>query len=258
VDPTGVILAGFSDVNSWYNSLVITLRRPMRHGLEFLVNYTLSKSIDGGQVPGQYGTFYGTDSPVDPMNRKLEYALSDLDQRQRFVASAVWMPSFAKVSNAPTRLLLNGWAFSTIVTVSTGQPVTSGISGFTSGGVDGGFTGGTVSNSGGAIGGRAPWIDRNSITGPGYKNVDFRIGRQFTFRERYKLQLLGEAFNLFNHTNIASVNTTAFNYAGAGSSFCAGHTNGCLSPNAAFLAPTSSSNGLWGSRQLQVSGRISF
>jgi hypothetical protein len=258
VDPTGVILAGFSDVNSWYNSLAITLRRPMRHGLEFLVNYTLSKSIDGGQVMGQYGTFYGTDSPIDPMNRKLEYALSDLDQRQRLVASAVWMPSLAKISNVPARLLLNGWAFSTILTMSTGQPVTSNISGFPSGGVDGGLTGGVVSNSGGPTGGRAPWFDRNSITGPGYKNVDFRIGRQFTYRERYKLQLIGEAFNLFNHTNIASVNTTAFNYAAAGSSFCAGHTNGCLSPNAAFLAPTGSSNGLWGSRQLQISGRITF
>ena len=33
IDPTGVILNGYSDVNSWYNSMVITFRRPMRHGL---------------------------------------------------------------------------------------------------------------------------------------------------------------------------------------------------------------------------------
>jgi outer membrane receptor protein involved in Fe transport len=258
VDPTGVVLGGFSDVNSWYNSLVLTLRRPTRHGLEFLVNYTLSKSLDGGQVMGQYGTFYGTDSPVDPMNRKLEWALSDLDQRQRFVASAVWMPTVHNISNVPLRFLMNDWAFSTIVTVATGQPVTPNISGFPSGGVDGGLTGGVVSNSGGSIGGRAPWIARNLYTGPGYNNVDFRIGRQFRLTERFRLQLLGEAFNLFNHTNIASVNTTAWNYAAAGSSFCAGHANGCLSPNAPFFAPTSSSNGLWGSRQLQISGRITF
>ena len=75
IDPTGVILVGYSDVNSWYNSMVLTFRRPMRHGLEFLANYTLSKAFDGGQVPGQYGTFNGTDSPIDPYNRKLEYAL---------------------------------------------------------------------------------------------------------------------------------------------------------------------------------------
>ena len=40
---TGGIFVGSSDVNSWYNSMVITLRRPMRHGLEFTVNYTLEQ-----------------------------------------------------------------------------------------------------------------------------------------------------------------------------------------------------------------------
>jgi hypothetical protein len=190
-DPTGVILAGYSDVNSWYNSMVITFRKSMSHGLEFLANYTLSKSVDGGQVMGQYGTFYGTDVPIDPMNRKLEYAPSDLDQRQRFVGSAVWMPPLQGISNKATRLLLNGWAFSTIVTMSTGQPVTPMISGYPSGGVDGGLTGGVVSNAGSATGARAPWLPRNSYSMPGYHNVDFRIGRQFNFTERWKLQLLG-------------------------------------------------------------------
>jgi hypothetical protein len=32
VDPTGLILTGYSDVNSWYNSLAPTLRRLMRAG----------------------------------------------------------------------------------------------------------------------------------------------------------------------------------------------------------------------------------
>src|SRR5262249_44959333 len=40
---TGPILAGVSDVNSWYNSLVVVLRKRMSHGLEFVFNYTLSK-----------------------------------------------------------------------------------------------------------------------------------------------------------------------------------------------------------------------
>ena len=53
--------------------------------MEFVANYTLAKASDGGQVPGQFGTFNGTDTPIDPYNRKLEYGRSDLDQRQRFV-----------------------------------------------------------------------------------------------------------------------------------------------------------------------------
>ena len=122
---TGTILTGYSDVNSWYNSLVITFRKRMEHGLEFVGNYTLSKAVDGGQVGGQFGTFNGTDSPIDPYNRKLEYALSDLDQRQRFVGNVIWIPQFTRqLSSKPARLILDGFSFSTIVTVATGQPVT--------------------------------------------------------------------------------------------------------------------------------------
>jgi hypothetical protein len=257
IDPTGVILVGTSDVNSWYNSFVLTFRRPMRHGLEFLANYTLSKSTDGGQVPGQYGTFYGTDSPVDPLNRKLEYAPSDLDQRHRLTVSVVWAPTF-KVDNHMTHLLVNGFSFSTIVTAASGQPLTGSISGYPSGGVDGGLTGGVVSNSGGNIGGRPNWVPRNGYNLPNLYNVDFRLARTFSFGEHVRLQLLGEAFNIFNHTNILSLNSTQYNYSAAGSGACAGHSNGCLVPVASFLAPTSSSNGLYGARQLQISGRIFF
>ena len=100
--------------------------------------------------------------------------------------------------------------------------------------------------------------------GPGLTNVDFRIMRQFTIRERLHLQALGEAFNLFNHTNFSSVNGTAFNYTALNSGACttaiAGGTNGCLIPNAAFLAPTgsTSANGLYASRQLQMSLKLTF
>ncbi len=258
IDPTGSILTGYSDVNSWYNSFVLTLHRAMSHGLEFTTNYTLSKATDGGQVPGQFGTFNGTDSAFDPKNRKLEYALSDLDQRHRFVASVVWVPTYArKISNKPARLILDGFAFSTIFSASTGQPVTGTINGFPSGGPDGGLTGGLVNNSGTGTGGRAPGI-RNAFTGPGFKDLDFRISREFAIRERLRLLLVGEAFNLFNFTNIYTVNTTEYNYSAAGSGVCAGHANGCLVANPAFFAPLTSNNNLSGARQLQISGRITF
>jgi hypothetical protein len=259
IDPTGSILAGYSDVNSWYNSMVITLRHVMSHGLEFTANYTLAKATDGGQVPGQFGTFNGTDSAFDPHNRKLEYALSDLDQRQRFVGSVVWVPSYAKkISNQAARLILDGFNFASIVAISTGQPVTGILSGFPSGAPDGGLTGGLVNNSGTGTGGRVPNVPRNSFTGPGLANVDFRIGRQFVFHERFRLSLVGEAFNLFNFTNFYTVNNTAYNFSAAGSGACSGHTNGCLVANPAFLVPLTSNSNLSGARQLQISGRIVF
>ena len=254
---TGEVFVGSSDVNSWYNSMVLTLRRPMRHGLEFTANYTLSKSLDGAQVAGSYGTFNGTDYPIDPYNRKEEYGLSDLDQRDRFVANAVWMPSLKNLANRPARLLLDGWALSTIVTMSTGQPVTPYITGAPSP-LDGSVTGGV--SYAGPTQGRAGWLPRNAFTAPGFHDVDFRLGRQFAVTERFRLSLIGEAFNLFNHTNVSSVSTTAFSYVAPGSGACAGHANACFVPytSTPFLATTATSNLLWGPRQLQISGRLTF
>ena len=262
---TGDVLTGYSIVNSWYNALAITLRRPMSHGFEALINYTWSKSIDDGAVAGANGTFNGTDPPLDPFNQKQENSLSDLDQRQRFTGSIVYEPQmFHKLTNKVAKNVLDGFMFSTVVTAATAQPVFATISGFPSGGVDYGVTGGEVTNTGGSTGGRPPQVGRNVYFGHGLENVDFRIMRQFAIREKIRLQFLAEAFNMFNHTNISAVNGTAFNYAAVGSGVCttalAGASNGCLVPNAAFLAPTSSTsvNGLYGARQLQFSAKLFF
>jgi hypothetical protein len=191
------------------------------------------------------------------MNRKLEYGPSDLDQRHRFTGTVVWMPTI-KTGNKAGNLILSGWALSSIVTMTTGQPLTGSISGYPSGGPDGGLTGGVVSNSGGNIGGRPNWLGRNIYNLPDFYNVDFRLARSFKLTEKAQLRLMGEAFNMFNHTNIVSMNTGQFNFTKAGSGACTGHANGCLVPNATFLAPTGTSNGLYGPRQLQISGRFEF
>jgi len=256
---TGPILTGVSDVNSWYNSFVFTFRKRMSAGLEFAANYTLAKATDCGQVPGQFGTFNGTDTPIDPYNRKLECALSDLDQRHRFGGNVVWMPQFTrKISNPTLKYIADGWAFSSIVSAGTGQPVTGTISGNPAGAIAGGPTGGAVNNSGTATGGRSPGLPRNAYTAPGGWTTDFRIGREFKFTERMKLSLQGEAFNLFNKTNVYSVNTQEYTYTASGTGVCAGHTNGCLVYVPTFLTPSATNNNLFGARQLQISGRISF
>jgi hypothetical protein len=262
---TGIILVGQSVINSWYNAGVVTFRKPMSHGLELLLNYTYSKSIDDGAVAGQFGTFFGTDAPVDPLNQKRENSVSDLDQKHRFVGSVVYTPlMFSKLSNRPLHAILNGYAFSSVMTFASAQPLSATINGFPSGGADSGLTGGTTTNTGGTTGGRPPFEGRNVYFGHPLYNIDLRIMRQFTLFERLRLQLLGEAFNLFNHTNISTVNTTAFNYVNAGSGACtatiAAGANGCLVPSPTFMAPTASSstNGLYGARQLQLSAKITF
>lgn len=156
------------------------------------------------------------------------------------------------------RYALDGFAFSSILTFYTGQPVTGLISGNVAGATAGGPTGGAVNNSGTATGGRSPGLVRNFYTGPGAQNIDFRISRDFRITEKLKLAMLGEAFNVFNHTNIFAVNTTQYTYTGANAGVCAGHTNGCLVPQTSFLTPSATNNNLYGARQLQVSARITF
>jgi hypothetical protein len=259
---TGVILVGTSDVNSWYNSMVLTFRKNASHGLEFLLNYTLSKSVDGAQTSGQFGTFFGTDVALDPYNKKLEYGISDMDQRHRFVGSAVYAPTFSHISNKSLRTVVNGFSFSTILTAATGQPLSEYTSSYPSGGVDGGFTGAEVGTFATATGGRVPFLPRNNYYLPNLYNVDFRIAREIVVKERYRLALVGEAFNLFNHPLITNVGPgsppTAFSFSAAGSGVCAGHTNGCVVPNPSFPAPSQATSTIYAPRQIQVSARFSF
>ena len=56
---------GFSVANTWYNAMVVTVRKPFAHGVEFVGNYTWAHASDTGQVGGANGTFYGGDVPLD-------------------------------------------------------------------------------------------------------------------------------------------------------------------------------------------------
>jgi hypothetical protein len=253
---TGIITTAFPAVNSWYNSMVLTASKQYRHGVEFTANYTLSKSRDDGEVIGSSGTFAGSDIAVDPYNYRAEYAPSDLDQRHRFVANGTWTPEFKGISNSAARWAANGWRLSSIVTLASGHPAQANISG-TPSPLDGGLTAGDSSNAS-VSAGRAGWLARNPVYAPGYKDWDLRVRRDFALTERIQLSLWGELFNVTNTTNILSVNTTAFTYLAAGSGACAGHTNACMVPSPTYLAPTATSSLIFGPRQVQISGRITF
>ncbi len=264
----GSLNTGFSAANSWYNSMATTIRRPFDHGLELLVNYTWSKALDDDQVAGTYGTFYGGNPVLDPNNLKAEYGRSDLDVRNRFVGSVVYQPMFFE-DKKYVKYLLDGFVFSGIATEQTGFPIVAALSGYPSGGADGGVTGGVMSSgSGTATAGRPPQIGRNSQPGPGTRNIDFRISRNFPIREGMSFQITGEAFNLLNQRIITGVNSTYSTYTAANTTTCVGTPapgavfQGCLSPyvssTAGFGTPSSTNSLIFGPRQLQVSGRFTF
>lgn len=270
---------GFSVANSWYNSLAVSVRRPFNNGLELLLNYTWARATDTDQVQGAFGTFFGGNAVLDPNNVRAENGLSDIDVRNRFVGSFVYQPQIFH-DNPWVRNIVDGFRFSGSETASAGQPIVASLSGTiynggsTSYGADGNIYGGAMSSSSGlATTGRPPQIGRNSIIGPGFNNFDFRISREIPIHERVRFELRGEAFNLLNHRLITGVNSTysAYNAATPTSDTCNSSSGapvgsvlqGCISPypgtgTSAFGVANSTSNTLFGPRQLQISGKLVF
>ncbi len=272
---------GFSAANTWYNSLAVTVRRPMAQGLEVLANFTWAHASDTGQVQGNNGTFFGGDVPLDPNNIRLENGPSDIDIRNRFTVSFAYQPHIM-MENKIVKHLLDDFTFSGDEIASGGQPIFLGMSGTvysgstsaTSFGADGGIYGGAISSGSGLpTTGRPPQIGRNSIKMPGFNNVDFRVTRDFPIHERFHFQLVGEAFNLLNREIITSVNTTHSAYAASSATSTTCNSNGsaptgsvvagCITPFpgagiSAFGVVSSTSNGLYGARQLQLSGKFTF
>jgi hypothetical protein len=272
---------GFSVANTWYNSLAATVRRPFQNGLEVLANYTWAHASDTGQVQGNNGTFYGGDVPLDPNNIRGENGPSDVDIRNRFTLSFVYQPRIL-MGNKIVKTVFDDFRFSGSEIASGGQPIFLGMSGTvysgstsaTSYAADGGIYGGAMSSgSGQPTTGRPPQIGRNSITGPGFNNVDFRVTREIPIHESVHIEMVGEAFNLLNHTLISSVNSTysAYSSSSATSTTCpssgsapAGSAlQGCISPFpgtgiSAFGTMTGTNNALYGPRQLQVSAKLIF
>jgi hypothetical protein len=276
---------GFSVANTWYNAMAVTVKRPFHNGMEVLGNYTWAHATDDGQVGGANGTFYGGDIPLDPNNIRLENGPSDTDVRNRFTMSFVYQPHFM-MDNKLMKNLVDGWLFSGDEIATGGEPVYlgSGISGTIYSGStssssyadDGGIYGGAISSGSGApSNGRPPQIGRNSIYAPGFNNVDFRVTRDIPIHENIRMQLVGEAFNILNHTIISGVNGTYSSYTASATSgaglTCAnsgaapsGSTlQGCLYPYtgtglSAFRATNGTNSYLYGARQLQVSAKFFF
>src|ERR1039457_7152981 len=88
---------------------------------------------------------------------------------------------------------------------------------------------------------------RNILRGPGFLNINQNVSRTFNLGEKFKLQLLGEAFNLFNHpsfsTPAATFNAPTLNADGSVRSY----------NNYSVITSTVSSP-----RQLQVGAKLTF
>src|SRR5260370_311957 len=113
------------NVNSNYNALSGKLTRRMSSGLTFLLGYTYSKSIDDGSGLRTLGT-----DQIGAQHSyclKCERGLSIFDQKQRFVASALYQLPFGKgrsyMNHGLAGTLIGGWGFGGVFFLVPRSPI---------------------------------------------------------------------------------------------------------------------------------------
>lgn len=245
------------DGESSYNGFQAQLRREMSHGLQGQVSYTLGKCRDTSSAPVTGDTYVNSVAVPLLLSKAYRVGACDFDVRNTLVGTVIWDvpgPKSGLVSYA-----LGGWEMGTIVTATSGSPYTVTVGG---GGdpLNTGFNGdfsmdfanlisgcnatpGVTTNAAGQLlafnpncFAPAPAVaggvlignsGRNRFYGPGLTTVDFSLFKNFSFRERFKVQFRSEFFNILNHPNFAAPNflNDANNSIGTGNAGVIGSTS---------------------------------
>jgi hypothetical protein len=213
--------------HSNYNSLQASYEKRFSHGLQFQASYTWAHSLDIASNANLGPTQNNSDFR-DFRRPESEYGNSDFDVRHRFVVSSIYeLPvghgkHFLGDASGLTNQVVGGWQLGNIVTISTGNWYTVLDSNGNFANADGGAGGvsqrpdqigdpnakpcvpGTVFNTCafadpplGSFGN----VGRNTIQGPGFRDWDFSIFKNFRTSEKTTLEFRSEFFNVLNHTN---------------------------------------------------------
>ncbi|MGH9937397.1 MAG: hypothetical protein ACREAM_14215, partial [Blastocatellia bacterium] len=193
-------VAGFGRISqfeatadSTYNALSLTFKKRLSRNFLLDASYVWSKVLDN--VPDQTSVVVGGGD--DAKQAQQTFLLSDdrgpgaADTPHRFVLNGLWQLNYFNDLKGPARALLGGWEFSGIVQIASNQPLNE-------------LLGADLNNDGNNRTDRTPSVGRNTIRGDAVETVDLRVTKSFGFKEdKFRVQLIGELFNAFNHTNIA-------------------------------------------------------
>ncbi len=184
LDPRfGTIVIAESDGVANYDALALQLKQRLSGGVQFSVNYTLSKAVNDTPDGDIEGLFLS-----DPTNRGLDRGFSSADQRHTFGMSMVLQPKF-NIKNKMLRRLFNNNQFGIIATANSGQRfnIYADVIDLNGDGID-------VD--------RPVGVKRNAGKAPPQVNADLRYSRFFNFGERFKLEVFGEFQNVLNINSI--------------------------------------------------------
>jgi outer membrane receptor protein involved in Fe transport len=195
---------------STYNSLQAKLTKRFSGGYSLLTHYTYQKAKNHN------GDYF--------VNQDIAYGPADFSRTHVFVIAGMAELPFARDAKGLAGAILGGWQVNTNVVIQSGIPFNvtyrgSGADRDTGpnypdlvGDPDGPktqdewFNGTAIGESGSAFGRPAAGtfgnLERNTLRGPGYWNVDASLFKRFKFTDRTNLEFRVEVNNLFNHVNL--------------------------------------------------------
>ncbi len=159
-----------SGANNNYNGLDLTLTKRFSRGVQLSSTWSWSHAIAEGDLEGG--------ALMDPSLRTRDRGNANADVRHNWVLQGLW---------APEAKWVKGFEMSSVVFFNSGYMINP--------------LAGTDLNNDLVLNDRLPFRSRNSVTGPGFFQIDFRLTRRIRIAEKHTLELIAESENLTNHLN---------------------------------------------------------
>ena len=221
------LLAALTDVQSFYNSLQLSVSKKYANSLSWRAFYTFSHSVDDASTSLNVDAVNEAPSAQNIFDRKGDRGRSGFDIRHNFVASAIYELPFGRGTH------FGGWQISGVASVHSNVPFTPVLS-FDNAGLQSLVTSerpnlvgnpetGVCAN-GVRVGSPSCWFNpnafvvpgpgqfgnagRNILRGPGFAQFDAALQKNFQLTEGTKITFGAEAYNLFNHPNFAVPSNT--------------------------------------------------
>ena len=270
-----------------YHALEVDVHRNFANGLQFRGTYTWSKNLDTGSA---WNTSVSANTPAYvsvPSKLSLDYGPAATDVRHLAALSGTYDLPFGRNRRFASGLdpfadkAVGGWSLNAIANLQSGFPFSPQLGYNPTGSgdtrnpvrpdVNPNFHGtlyphtvaqwfnpnafsapySALSSSGAITGGAVGNLGRDTLVGPGLKELDLALLKNTQLREGLNLQFRSEFFNILNHTNFTTPN--AVNYASAPTLVSGAYTGPSVSSTAGLITATSTN-----SRQIQFGVKLVF
>ena len=267
------LLTESTDAESFYNSLQLSISKRLSHGLSWQAFYTWAHSVDDASTNFSIEAVNEPITTQDPFDRIGSRGRSGFDIRHNFVANVTYELPFGLGSP------LGGWQISSVMTIHSNLPFTPVLA-FDNADLQslvvserpnlvGNPYSGTCPN-GDKVGTPSCWFNpsafalpppgqfgnagRNILRGPDFAQFDLALQKSFQWRDRAKLTLGVEAYNLFNHPNfsVPTNSQSPFALGGNGEAIFQDPAGDFASNVARILTTVGTS------RQVQLTARFAF